>query len=476
MTHGRNTAPSMHMTANARLVLALCAVAELTIASDFSLASVALPSIERGLSLVPSMSQWIISADMLAYAGFLIVGGRMADRFGQRRIVLLGLSLFLTGSALTGLSPNLPILVVARAIQGIGGALTYPAAFSLLTITFQAGPLRFRAYTISMATGAIGVPLYTIAVGWVITKLGWQSAFLLNVPLCAALIFAFSRLSAIDRQLDHRVKRLPLLDAVLLTVGVAAVVYALMSYLAQHGAGENNSRYASAVGFGALLLFGIQQLRSAAPLVPPALLRMPNFAAGVVVVAFMVLAGKALVVLSNISLQKGLHFTPLLASLALLPMSVSSLILIPVSARASRYILPHARWAICGAFATLTVFCVALAVTAMDWALTALLTITFLAPFFTVTGVNLLLSVTLRAIPNDAQGVATAIIYTAVQIVGAIGMAVIIAASGRATNGSDDFEQFSASFLTNSAICLFGLTLAALALRNRARSGNAVVE
>jgi MFS family permease len=455
---------------NTSLVLALAATAEMIIGSDFSLASVALPSIERGLSLAPSSSQWVISADMLTYAGFLIVGGRMADRFGQRRVVMLGLSLFLVGSALTSLAAGLTLLVIARAVQGIGAALTYPAALSLLTITFPEGPLRFRAYTISMATAAVGVPLYTIAVGGIITRFGWQSAFLLNVPFCACLIYAFSRLAAIDRQIGDRVKRLPVFDAVLLTLGVAAVVYALMSHFAQTAYGDGYGRFAPALGIGILAIFGIRQFRSSAPLIPPALLRIPNFAAGVAGVAFMVLAGKGLVVLSNISLQKGLHFTAFAASLALLPMSISSLMLIPVSARASRFLLPYAKWAICGAFATIGVFCVSLAVTQMSFALIALMTVTFFAPFFTVTGVNLMLWVSLRDVPNASQGVATAIIYTFVQIIGAVGMAVVIAASGSAAKNAGDFDRFSASFLTNGAIALFGLTFAALALRSRSRS------
>lgn len=446
-----------------KLLLTLAVAAQVVIAVDFSLASVAMPSIERGLGITPAISQWVLTADLLAYAGFLIVGGRLADIFGQRAVLAWGLILFLSGSVLTSLANDLGVLFAARAMQGLGGALVYPSAFSILTITFPPGEQRFKAYTINMASQAIGVPILTIAAGWAITQFGWRSSFLLNVPLCITLLLLILAMGRMDGPSPTDRMRIPVGNAVILTCGMASAIYALSAFVAKDSAMRAQAPYVLAGAAAILLAFVIAERRSSSPLIPPALLRARIFAGGVVIVATIVLTGKALVVLSNIAFQKALSFTPLQASYMLLPMGVASLSLIPLSRLTGRFLLPYPKATLIGAFAILALYYLLLSITPGSSAIMMLVAVTFLAPFASVTGANMALSETLKTVPPAQQGVATAIIYTVVQMFSAIGMAIIIAASGR-SSAPDIFMRFSPSYQIGAVLCIFGIAITIILL------------
>ena len=112
------------------LLLFIAVAAQVMVGGDFSLASVAMPSIERGLGIGPAISQWVLTADLVAYAGILIVGGRLADIFGQKIVLTAGIALFLAGSFITSLSPNVETLLAARVVQGLGGGRKRAAIFA----------------------------------------------------------------------------------------------------------------------------------------------------------------------------------------------------------------------------------------------------------------------------------------------------------------------------------------------------------
>jgi MFS family permease len=141
------------------------ALTGLMLVLDITITNVALPTIQRALGTTTQQLQWVVNAYALAAGGFLLLGGRLADRLGRRRVFLAGMGLFAAGSLLGGLAPSVGWLIIARALQGLGAALTGPAAFSIITTTFAEGPERNRAVGVWSATAAAGGALGMLAGG-----------------------------------------------------------------------------------------------------------------------------------------------------------------------------------------------------------------------------------------------------------------------------------------------------------------------
>lgn len=447
------------------LLLFIAVAAQAMVGGDFSLASVAMPSIERGLGITPAISQWVLTADLVAYAGILIVGGRLADIFGQKIVLTAGIALFLAGSFLTSVSPNVETLLAARVVQGLGGGMIYPSAFSLLTLAYPPGEKRFKAYTINMACQALGTPFLTILAGWGIGQFGWRSSFLINVPICVILLLLMLRMDKVGVRSDEPQRvAIPYANAAILTCAMASLIYALSSFVAKAEHLRAAAPYALSISLVLVVIFALMERRSSAPLIPPSLLRTRNFAAGVALVSITVLAGKGIIVLSNISLQKALGFTALEASYALLPFALASLLLVPLSPITGRLLLPFPKPALAGMFGFMALLYLILSVTPGSTAQIVLLAFLFLAPFASVTGVNMALNEGLKTLPGNQQGVATAIIYTVNQIVTAVGMAVLIAAPGMST-AADPFGRFAPSFQLGAGVCIIGLLVVTIFLK-----------
>ena len=152
---------------------------------DVSIVNVALPSIERKLHFSQSDLQWILSAYALTFGGFLLLGGRVADLLGRRRVFMVGVALFTLASLACGLSNSEGTLIAARAVQGLGAAILSPAALSIISTTFQEGSERNKALGIWGAMGGAGAAVGVLA-GGVLTKyLGWEWIFFVNVPVGA---------------------------------------------------------------------------------------------------------------------------------------------------------------------------------------------------------------------------------------------------------------------------------------------------
>ena len=254
--------------------LALLAFAMLIVSLDQYIVVVALPEIGRELDYSPQSLQSVISAYAVASAGFLLLGGRAADLIGRRRILVTGLALYAGGSLVGGLAPTPEWLLVARATQGLGGALVFPATLSLVNTTFAEGRERNRALAIWGGAGAAGLVVGVLLGGVLTQALGWESVFFVNVPLAGgAVLLAFALIPA-DRERD-RGRSFDLPGALSATAGVTLLVFALVR-------GPELGWTSPAVVGGAiagLLLLGalaIVERRSRDPLVPPRLLANRN--------------------------------------------------------------------------------------------------------------------------------------------------------------------------------------------------------
>ena len=265
-----HTTPVRQARARPGLVLGLACAATSIVSLDIAIVNVALPSIQGDLGVGQSTLQWIVVAYGLLLGGFLLLGGRMADLLGRRRIFLTGLGAFTAASLVAGVAPSAGVLIAARGLQGLGAALVAPAALSLLAVSFEEGRERNRALGIFGAVGGVAGSLGVVGSGLIAAGPGWRWAFFINVPAGLLLIgLAAARLAA-DRPTD-RSRRLDIAGASTVTGALLAFVYAL-HHAATHGwtSGPTVVRFVAA----ALLMAAFVRIeaRSPAPLVPAAAL------------------------------------------------------------------------------------------------------------------------------------------------------------------------------------------------------------
>jgi MFS family permease len=171
-------------------ILVLLATTQLMGVLDFSIVSIALPTMQRGLHLMPADLQWIVSVYALFFGGFLLVGGRASDLFQRKWVFLLGLGLFTVFSLIGGLASSLLVVLLARAMQGLGAAIFSPAALALVTTTYPEGQERNRALGIFGSVSGIGFTLGVILGGVLTSLFSWRWIFFVNVPLGVLVLLA----------------------------------------------------------------------------------------------------------------------------------------------------------------------------------------------------------------------------------------------------------------------------------------------
>src|ERR671924_2045657 len=204
-------------------LLVLCGALFLD-ALDVSMIGVALPSIKTDLDMSTSSLQWVVSAYVLGYGGFLLLGGRAADLLGRWRMFLISLAVFVVASALGGLANDGALLIATRFIKGVSAAFTAPAGLSIITTTFAEGAARNRALGIYTATGASGFSL-GLVLGGLLTTAGWRWTFLLPFPIAAVLAVVAARVLAPDPP-AVREGRFDVAGAVAVTGAMLALVFA----------------------------------------------------------------------------------------------------------------------------------------------------------------------------------------------------------------------------------------------------------
>ncbi|WP_436786343.1 MFS transporter [Yinghuangia sp. YIM S10712] len=306
------------------VLLGLACLVVFVVILDATIVSVALPGIRDGLDMSGTSLPWVVNSYTLAFAGFLLLGGRCCDLFGRRRAFLAGLTLFTVASAACGAATGAAALIVARVAQGLGGALLTPTTLAVITHTYPEGPRRARALALWSAVGAMGASAGTVLGGVLTEWLDWRWVFLINLPV-GVLAFAVAARHLRDHPAARSAAR-PRLDvpgAVLATTGLAALLYGLMESSAY---GWSDTRVWLPITGGALLLavFALHQVRWAAqPLVPLAVVRARSVASANLVMFLMGLGFFASPVLLSLYLQGARDWSPLRAGMAFLPISVA---------------------------------------------------------------------------------------------------------------------------------------------------------
>ena len=279
------------------LALALLAFAMLIVSLDQYIVVVALPEIGRDLGYSEQTLQTVISAYAIASAGFLLLGGRASDLLGRRRMLVSGLVLYAGASTVGGLSGQAEMLLVARAVQGLGGALVFPGTLSIINTTFAEGRDRNRALSVWAGAGAAGLVVGVLLGGVLTEAFGWEAVFLINLPMVSLAIIG--ALLFIDRDGPRDTARsFDLPGALSATAAVTLIVFALVEG-PHFGWGSPQILLSAGLGLALLGVFTAIERRSRDPLVPARLLANPHLRTAVAMAAlFMATFGSVLYFLS----------------------------------------------------------------------------------------------------------------------------------------------------------------------------------
>ncbi|MGB9011281.1 MAG: MFS transporter [Aeromicrobium sp.] len=316
--------------------LVIICMAQLMVVLDATIANIALPYISRDLGISASNQQWVVTGYALAFGGLLLLGGRLADLYGRRRIFMAGLVFFAFASALGGVAQNEAMLLGSRGLQGVGAAMAAPAALALITTTFPAGPLRNRAFSVYAALSGVGAAIGLILGGW-LTGLdfagieGWRLTFLINVPI--GLFAAFVAPRFLPESQPRRMA-LDIPGALSGTTGISALVYGL-SRASDERYGWSDTVTIVALVLSAVLLIAFVVIEASVknPLLPLAIFE--NRARAVAFTSMMITPAAmfAMFFFLSLLLQNVLGYSPLHTGFAFLPFTFGIIIGATLSSR-----------------------------------------------------------------------------------------------------------------------------------------------
>jgi EmrB/QacA subfamily drug resistance transporter len=304
-------------------LLAVCCVAQFMVILDLSIVNVALPSIQVSLGFTANDLQWIVNAYAITFAGFLMLGGRAADVFGQRRTFVFALVFFAVASLWGGLAPDQTTLIIARGAQGFAGALMAASSLAIITSSFAAGPARYRAIALWGAMNGVGGAAGVLLGGILTEAFSWRWILLINPPIALAAAAVAYRVVK-NRRREHGEAGFDLPGAITLTGGQIVLVYGIVT-AGIHGWTSPNGLIPIALGIGLLALFVVIETHVASPLVPFKDLTKPMHVANAIVLLFS--AGLfPMWYVTSLYLQQVLGLSPLDAGLTFLPMALTIMV------------------------------------------------------------------------------------------------------------------------------------------------------
>jgi EmrB/QacA subfamily drug resistance transporter len=411
-------------------LLLLCAVQFIDII-DSSIMNVALPSIRADLGFSQQRLQWVLSGYLVTYGGFLLLGGRAADLFGRRRLLVTGTAVFAVCSLVGGLAGSATMLVAARVAQGVGAALMAPAGLSILTTAFTEGKDRTRALGVWGAMSGVAAATGVFLGGVLSQGPGWRWVLLVNIPVCVLIVAAAMRLIPGDRGRAGR-PALDLPGAVLVTAGMLLLVYALVK---APDAGWGNRHTIGELGTAAALLaaFVIVERRSRSPLFPFAIFRIKGLAAADATQLIGFAGFLSVFFFLTLYMQNVLGYTPIQSGSAYLPVTAG----IVLAAGLSSQLIPR--------IGTRPVIVVGTLVAAAGIFSLSRIPVhgtypTDLLPGLAVMSIGLgavFVTVTTAAnagVPADQAGLAAGLLNTSLQLGSALGLAVFSAIATARTN------------------------------------------
>jgi EmrB/QacA subfamily drug resistance transporter len=456
-------------------ILAVVCLAQFMVILDVSIVNVALPSIRDGLGFSTTGLQWVVNAYTLTFAGLLMLGGRSADLLGRRRVFIAGTAMFALSSLACAVASSQGLLIGARAVQGIAGAVTSPATLSIITSTLPEGRERNRGLAMWGAMGALGASSGALLGGLLTQGFGWQAIFAVNVPL-GAIVIALGLRAIPKIEPTEGQRHFDAAGAALITASLVAITFGIvrtdtLGWVSPGVLGP----ILTGVAMLAAFVF-VEAKMALVPLVPLRILRGSQLRSANLIVLLLYAANFPAWFFITLYLQQVLHFDAIVAGLGFLPMTGSIFL---GSSLAPRVVARFgARRVIATAMLTMTV---------------GMLLLTGIAPggtYFGAVFAGALLSalgmgfslvpatiVAMQGVPAAQSGLASGLLNTSRLMGGALGLAILSTIAASQTHGEVGVgaaralsDGFDLAFTVAAAFSLVAAVIALTALRSPARA------
>lgn len=453
-----------------RLALLLIALAQFVVIMDTSIVGVALPRMQEDLGFSPENLSWVFNAYVITFGGLLLLGGRLGDVLGARRMFTAGWVILLLGSAVAGFAENVALELIGRGVQGVGAALIAPAALTLLMKTFGSNPKELGGALALYGAAAPAGGTAGVFLGGVITEyMSWPWVFFINIPLAAVVLALVAKALPAD---GPRVRgSIDIVGALLVTAGLAVGVFAIVR--APEVGWTHAQTWGTLIGAVALLaLFVLVQARRKEPLMRLSIFRIPNLAGANLAQLLLAAAWIPMWFFLNLYLQQVLGYSAFPSGAALLPMTAFTMITMIVFApRLTARFGPKA----------MTVSGLAALSGGLIWLSFARVDGNFWvdvlpASLLAALGMSLAfipsLGTAISSAPPQEGGLASGLVNTSYQVGSALGLATmtaIAAANGASETGNVQAltSGFSSAFIGAAVIAIAGALLAAITLRGR---------
>jgi EmrB/QacA subfamily drug resistance transporter len=469
---------------NANAVLAVVAFAQFMVVLDATIVNVALPTIKRDLRFSEQNLSWVVNAYTLTFGGFLLLGGRAADRLGRRRLFVAGTVLFLGASLVCGLSQSEGTLLGARAVQGLGGAMVSPAALSIILTTFAEGSERNRALAVWGAIAGVGGATGLLLGGALVEAISWRWVFFVNVPIGVVVLLLTPAIVPESRADAAARRRFDAAGALTITLGTTALVFTLIK-ATSWGWGSGKTIAAFAVAATLIATFLVIERRTRDPLIPLRIFSNRSLAASDLVMLLVAAALFGMFYFCTLYLQQVLGYNALKTGVAYLPFPIALIATSAVAAKVIDRLGPKP--VIVAGLLTTTVGFVLLAGVSVhgDYVKRVL-------PALVVMGLGMGLSfvaITIAATSDVASadsGLASGLLNTTQQVGGSLGVAILSTIStSRVSNALHAgapltgalTHGFKGAFAVSAIVCAGAAALAlALVPRRRLRPDNEQAE
>jgi len=453
------------------LIFLLLAIAQFMIVLDSSITNVAVASIKQDLHFTESALQWVITAYSLAFGGFLLFGGRAADLFGRRRMLLIGMISFTFFSLMIGLSHSALMLIVLRALQGLAAALMSPAALSIVLVTFGEGPERNKALAYWTLVAAGGAAMGLLLGGFLTQYFGWRWDFFINVPVGILIATAiFKIVPAHEKEASHSHLDLP--GAILVTAGLITLVFAFSQAPVW---GWLSSGTLGTIGAALVLLaiFILNESKSSYPLMPLAIFKIRNVTGANLMIAPLYASMMGNFFLTSLYIQQVMHYSPVITGLSFLPFPF---ILGFTSTRIPKLVAKfgYKPFLIIGpSLVAIALLWLSRVPVEGSYLLNLLPTFILMPIGMGMTFMPIFAAATSGVKPEES-GLASGLINTSQQMGGALGLAILSGVAGSVTAAATNMSKlqalvtgFDRAFLTAVFFVLFAIFLAITVIKQK---------
>jgi EmrB/QacA subfamily drug resistance transporter len=469
-------APRSSSRVDVNAVLGLVAVAQFMVVLDATVVNVALPAIKGDVGFSEQSLSWVLNAYTLVFGGFLLLGGRLADRLGRRRLFVAGIATFSGASLICGVSQSEGMLLVARGLQGLGGAMVSPAALSIILTTFAEGQERNRALAVWGAIAGAGGAVGLLLGGVIVEVLSWRWVFFVNVPIGAAVLALAPRIVPESRSESAAAAGYDAGGAVAITLGTIALVFTLIK-ADSWGWTSGRTLAGFVVAIALIAAFVVVERRHPDPLVPLRIFSNRSLAASDATMLVVAAALFGVFFFCTLYLQQVLGYSALKTGVAYLPLSLT---IIGASALASRLV---------DRFTPKPVLASGLLIATAGFVLLTRISGhgdygSHILPAMLVLGIGLgtsFVPITIAATNGVAagdSGLASGLLNTTQQVGGSLGLAILSSVStSRMTSALQAGSSvpaalthgFKAAFVVAAVLCAIGVVVALVLLPARRR-------